>query len=51
MKKKKDALVVTKELQTAIDLFPKIVKRNEKAARIKSRITKNFLSVKNKIYK
>lgn len=41
---------VSKELQAAIDLFPKIVKRNIKAAREKQRIIKNFLSVKDEIY-
>ena len=51
MKKMKKKLVPSRELQDAIDLFPKIVKRNEKAAREKKRIMKNFLSVKNKIYK
>lgn len=43
-------VVADKELQSAIELFPKIVKKNEKAAREKQRIIKNFLSVKNKIF-
>lgn len=57
MKKKKKInsnssidLKPSKELQRAIDLVPKIVKRNEKAAKEKAKIRKNFESVRDKIF-
>jgi hypothetical protein len=43
--------VPSKELQTAFDLFPKVIKQKEKAAREKKRIMKNFMSVRDKIFK
>lgn len=43
--------VVNRELRKALDLFPKVVKQKEKAAREKRKTTKNFLSVKNQVYK
>jgi hypothetical protein len=43
--------VPSKELQAAFDLFPKIIKQKEKAAREKKRIMKNFMSVRDKIFK
>ena len=43
--------VPSKELQAAFDLFPKVIKLKEKAAREKKRIMKNFMSVRDKIFK
>jgi hypothetical protein len=39
------------ELQRAIDAFPKEVKHKENAAREKKRIMKNFISVRDKVYR
>ena len=38
------ALKPTKELQKAIDMFPKVVKRQERVAKEKAKIRKNFES-------
>jgi len=40
----------SKELQKALDLFPKIVKKKEKIAKEKEKIRKNFESVRHKIF-
>lgn len=49
--KKLTGSIASPELQRAIDAFPKAVKLKEKAARERKRIMKNFMSVKDKIYK
>ncbi len=49
-KEKIEKLIPSKELQKAFDLMPKIVKRNEKAAKEKAKIIKNFRSVEHKIF-
>ena len=49
-KEKAEKLIPSKELQRAFDLMPKIVKRNEKAAKEKQKIIKNFRSVTSKIF-
>ncbi len=49
-KKKSDKPIPSKELQKAIDLFPKILKRNEKAAKEKARIRKNFEKARKEIF-
>ncbi len=41
----------SKELQKAIDMFPKVVKHKEKVALEKKKIRKNFESVRNLIFK
>lgn len=49
-KEKQEKITTSKELQKAFDLMPKIVKRNEKAAKEKQKIIKNFRSVASKIF-
>ena len=51
MKTKTKKLLVDKKLQKALDSFPKVLKAKEKAAKEKKRIMKNFMSVKNQVYK
>lgn len=41
----------SKELQKAIDMFPKIVKHKEKVVLEKKKIRKNFESVRSLIFK
>lgn len=50
-KKAKHEIKMDKDLKRAIDNFPKVVKAQEKAAKEKQRIIKNFLSVKAKVYR
>ena len=49
--KKIKKYAVPKELQAAFDRFPAILKAKEKAAKERKRIMKNFMSVKDKVYK
>ena len=51
MKIKTKKILVDKKLQKAFDSFPKVLKAKEKAAKEKKRIMKNFMSVKNQVYK
>jgi hypothetical protein len=50
-KSEKEYLKHRKELQAAFDRFPAILKAKEKAAKERKRIMKNFMSVKDKVYK
>ena len=50
MKKKTQLPKPSKELQKALDRFPKIVKQKEKTAIEKQKIRKNFESVRHKIF-
>jgi hypothetical protein len=50
-KKKTNELKPSKELQKAIDMFPKLVKRKTQVAKKKAKIRKNFESVRYKIFK
>ena len=47
----KEDVAIDKKLQKAFDSFPKVLKAKEKAAKEKKRIMKNFMSVKNQVYK
>lgn len=40
----------SKDLQKALDLFPKVVKRKEKIAKEKKKIRKNFESARKQIF-
>jgi len=51
VKTKTKKILVDKKLQKAFDSFPKVLKAKEKAAKEKKRIMKNFMSVKNQVYK
>jgi len=51
VKTKTKKILVDKKLQKALDSFPKVLKAKEKAAKEKKRIMKNFMSVKNQVYK
>lgn len=48
--KKAIKIVANKDIQRAIDMFPKIVKRNAKTALEKARIRKNFLTLKDVLF-
>lgn len=43
-------MVPSKELQKAIDMFPKVVRHKEKVALEKKKIRKNFESVRHLIF-
>lgn len=52
MKSKKNIpkMKMDKDLARAIKNFPKVLKAQEKSAKEKKRIMRNFLSVKSKVY-
>jgi hypothetical protein len=48
--KKNQKPIMSNDLKMALEIFPDIVKRNQKAARFKNKIIKNFLSVSDEIW-